>query len=534
MPDADPAPFLPSLRVLDHRDQLTLAAPVALAPATSRTGGPGQRLARRLIRVVSPCWNAAEDLQINLDALARLRLSDAEDPASDSGLALEVIVVDNASEPPLKDRVRVPRGLSIEFLRLPTNTGGSGGYNAGMAHALALGRRTGLPAEFIWLLDSDAAPDQDALLGLVRAMDAYEQFVAIGSSIADPATGEIFEIGGRLDPFLGQYHPMYSAQRPPPCRTSEVVYAAACSLMVRPAAIEQVGLFPDVFLNGDDVEWCVRLARGTGMKIGATQDSVVRHPSFKHGATVPRYYVARNAFGPIDALELGWRVRLTRALREVPRALAQVMVGRDDLAELHMGGLADAASGRLFGPAPQGRITFDRFEPMHRLGLRLHDLGLPRNATVWVHPRLRLSEEVACEVESEIAACGLTCPPIERGTYLLENETMFAGVGPAILRLLRGPRATVAMIPCRGRPNAWGRGRIQVEIAPGGFVIRTLNRPRVARRALWTALRGLTLALRLACRKPERDPAKRLPPARQPSRDASGDARNPAARSLAG
>lgn len=518
----------------DQRDQLTLAAPVSLGPTTLRTGGPGHRLARRLIRVVSPCWNAAEDLQINLDALARIRLSETEDQASDSGLAMEVIVVDNASEPPLKDRIRVPRGLSVEFLRLPTNTGGSGGYNAGMAHALALGRRTGLPAEFVWLLDSDAAPDRGALLGLVRAMDAYEQFVAIGSSIADPVTGEIFEIGGKLDPVLGQYHPMYSESRPPPCRTSEVVYAAACSLLVRAHAIEQVGLFPDVFLNGDDIEWCVRLARGTGLKIGATQDSVVRHPSFKHGATVARYYVARNAFGPIDALEMGWRVRFARALREVPRALAQVMVGRDDLAELHMRGLTDAATGRLFGPAAEGRIAFDRFEPMERLGLRLHDMGLPKKATVWVHPRLRLSEDVAQQVEGELSACGLDCPRIERGSYLLEQETMFMGVGAALLRLARGPRATVALIPCRGRPNAWGRGRIQVEIAPGGFVIRRLNRPRVARRALWTGLRGIALAIRLALRTPERDPAKRLPPARQPSRDASSDSRSDAARSLAG
>lgn len=494
-----------------------LAAPVSLAPSSARSGGPGERLARRLIRVVSPCWNAAGDLQANLDALARIDLGGKPNHPD---LAISVVVVDNASEPPLESQIRVPRNLDVEFVRLPTNTGGSGGYNAGMAHALAVGRRTGLPAEFVWLLDSDAKPEPGALVGLVRAMDAYEQFVAVGSSIANPDTGEVFEIGGKLDPLLGQYHAMYSETKPPPTRTAEVVYAAACSLLVRADAIEQVGLFPDVFLNGDDIEWCVRLAEQTGMKIGATQDSLVRHPCFKHGATVVRYYVARNAFGPIDALKLGWRVRLARALREIPRALAQTMIGRDDLAELHIKGLADAASNRLFGPAPEGTLTFDRFEPMERLGRALHEFNLPASATVWVHPKLRLDEPVANEAESQFAACGLPTPTIERGEYILERESMFTGLAAAMLRLVRRPKATIALVPCRGRPNAWARGTIQIELAPGGFIIRELNRPRMLKNALSVSCRGVILAVRLMLRRPERDHTKRLTPARpQPTRE---------------
>src|SRR5262245_58461132 len=111
-----------------------------------------------------------------------------------------------------------------------------------------------------------------------------------------------------------------------------VDYVASCSVLVRREAVLSAGLLPDVFLNTDDVQWCIRLARATGKGVGAVPGSVAIHPRFDRFATSARYYAARNALGPCRALGLGAAVRLRRAWHEAVRAAAQEMMGRHDLA----------------------------------------------------------------------------------------------------------------------------------------------------------------------------------------------------------
>src|SRR5690606_10035902 len=108
---------------------------------------------------------------------------------------LRVLVVDNASTPPLApaaDRLR-GEAAGVELLRLEANVGGSGGFNAGMAQILRDSW-----AELVWLLDSDARLDPGALTGLLAAIQRPDVAVA-GSALADPETGEVFELGGFVD-----------------------------------------------------------------------------------------------------------------------------------------------------------------------------------------------------------------------------------------------------------------------------------------------------------------------------------------------
>lgn len=427
-----------------------------------------------------------------------------------SPLAISVLVIDNASNAPL-ERIEPPAGLRVRVVRLARNTGGSGGYNAGMALALDDWHTSDPPPELFWLLDSDARPDPHALVGLVTAIDEHPEMVVVGSSIASPITGAIFEVGGRLDRFLGQFQPHYSEEEPPPARTSPVVYAAACSCIVRPEAIDRVGLFPDVFLNGDDVEWCIRLAQETGSRIGATLDSVVTHPQLKFGVTLARYYIARNAFGPIDALRLGPIVRCLRALREIPRALAQVMIGRDDLAELHIRGLEDAAAGRLWGAGAKDELPIDRFCPMRELTDHLTPaMDHARGDRVWVHPKVALAPEVARTIEAQLADLGLTTDPIPRGDYILEQEHFFTGLAGGLWRFVTGPRHPIAIVPVRGRPNAWCRGRVQIEVAPEALIVRCVHRRRMLKSLVTRSLRGVRAAVRLMLRPPAASARDRL------------------------
>ncbi len=451
----------------------------------------------RRVTAVIPCYNRRRDVELLLGDLERVRLRSA-------GTDLRVIVVDNASERPLSG-LEAPGKLRVEHVRLEKNTGGSGGFNAGIARCL----ESGVPCDscgFIWLLDSDARVDAGALEALLVAMDADEELVAVGSSLADPETGEVFEMGGHVDRTHGEY------VQPAPARgdrVRRVEYVAACSLLVRRWAVERAGPMADLFVSGDDVEWCLRLSRETGGAIGAAPGSRAVHPRPDRMRTWARYYAARNGFAPIDALGLGRMVRLRRALREVARALGQCLMGRDDLAELHLAGLRDAGRG---GPAPSP-LRFEAFAPLDGLAGAVRAAlagrgargavigeGLPPGAVASIRTQLR-----SLAIEAERA----------------EERWRAASVARGLARLIKGPEADVAVVSARGRAADWMRGRVLVTVAPEGFVVRRIGRIDRARRVLSVATRGTRSALRIALRAGEPAPPPWTTPGARPERPAT-------------
>lgn len=436
------------------------------------------------MRAVIPCHNRSRDAELLLNDLAAVA-------RVESTVNLRVIVVDNASDEPLS-ALPAPDGLRVEHLRLESNTGGSGGFNAGIEHVLS----AGIPAdarELIWLLDSDARVEPGTLRPLLRALEEDDHVVAVGSALADER-GEVFEVGGRVDRRTGEWSP--AATRPPEGGgTIAVDYAAACSLLVRRWAVERAGLLPDLFVAGDDVAWCLRLARATGGVVAVAPRSVARHPRYDRMRTWSRYYSARNTFAAMAALGLGADARWRRATREVGRALAQTLVGRDDLAELHLAGLRDAAEGNATGPGPA--TAHERFRPLDELGPALRDLL----AGVRVR-RVILGRHLGVDPAPIVAqlrrlALDPTIPP-PRATGAWSAGEVRGG----LWRVLRGPRADVAVVSARARPEDWLAGKVVVTVCPEGFAVR-----RVTRRGRWARAaavlgRGLMLSARLARRGP--------------------------------
>jgi len=183
--------------------------------ARSAGAGGGVRAGARLVWAVIPCFNRPADLALVLEDLTALDLTTGavhaarhtsgsgaqpHAPAGGSdatgaeharaagwGVHLKIVVVDNASATPLS-AMKVPAGLDLAFLRLNQNTGGAGGYNAGMAYALGEGKRLGTPPEFVWLVDSDVRLEAPALRGLIDCLDARPDAVAAGH--AARAAGE--------------------------------------------------------------------------------------------------------------------------------------------------------------------------------------------------------------------------------------------------------------------------------------------------------------------------------------------------------
>jgi GT2 family glycosyltransferase len=453
---------------------LALAAPVRVEPIL------------RTVRIAAivPCFNRPADLALLASDLSRgiLHASVSTERLS---IHLSILVVDNASDPPLEPPT-LPTHIPARLIRLGANRGGSGGYNAGMA--LALDAPSGEKPDYLWLIDSDARVEPDTLSRLLGAMEADPSLVAAGPALADTIDGAVHEIGGRVDRRTGRFGPASTAataDTPIACD-----YIAACCALVRADAVRDVGLMPDTFLNGDDVEWCIRLARESGGRVAAVPNARAAHPRFDRYATLPRYFGARNAFGPIDALGLGPLVRFRRALHETTRALNQSLMARPDLAALHLRGLRDAARGITRG-LPADLPAIDPPRPLAELEPVLEQLA-PRTLAVDLPP----------EDRARLAPCHYRRNSLSSSfSSLLRDGSARPNPLPALLlRVLTGPRYDLAIVPAKGSPAHWLLARHLIELSPAGFVVRHVRRAPLLSRSAAALAQGLGYTLRLAAR----------------------------------
>ncbi len=190
---------------------------------------------RARLTVIIVAWNHPELLARCLDAVLR-HLPEAQ-----------VIVVDNASQPPL----HVPPGVTL--LRAPANLGFAGGNNLALPHA---------EGEHLLLLNTDVTlPAAEPIRILQAALDAYPHLAALQPTLILP-DGTLDTCGEYLTPLGILWHQGYRrppgphAQRPHP-----VLACKGACLLLRRAAIETAGgLFrPTYFCYGEDIDLCHRL-----------------------------------------------------------------------------------------------------------------------------------------------------------------------------------------------------------------------------------------------------------------------------------
>ncbi len=220
----------------------------------------------RIVAVVVT-WNRRELLRESLAAVEQ----QTHAPAT-------VVVVDNASDDGTAEMLRSDYG-HLEVVHLDRNTGGAGGFAAGIERALTF------EPDLVWLLDDDTVPTPTAAEALVRAWREY----------ADGAGERPSVLASKVVWTDGRDHPMNTPRTKPGASAAETAAARAVgctpirsasfvSIMCDADAVGERGLpIADYFLWNDDFEYSTRLIRD---RVGlACPDSVVVHKTKVFGST---------------------------------------------------------------------------------------------------------------------------------------------------------------------------------------------------------------------------------------------------------
>jgi GT2 family glycosyltransferase len=170
----------------------------------------------------------------------------------------QLVVIDNASDQPTRDLLALEvgrRDSSFHSIRLEENTGGAGGFHAGMRACLSL------PCSHMWLMDDDCEPDSLAVAELVAAAAIVGEDAVLGGNIVDlnDESVNVQSISQRLGTNCVPQYPHYLADG-----LLEMSALTFVSFLVPTDLVRKVGLpLTEFFIWGDDTEYSRRLARFT-------------------------------------------------------------------------------------------------------------------------------------------------------------------------------------------------------------------------------------------------------------------------------
>jgi len=260
-----------------------------------------------------------------------------------------IVLVDNASTDGTQAWIQesgLAKDPRIAYTRLEQNSGGAGGFAAGMRAAFAQG------ADAVWMMDDDAAPTKNALQKL---MEIYTGDRTIYGSIAVTAEGRL------CWPLVASDGRSFDHVDAVP-REVSVGALPFLGILIPRAVVDAAG-YPETgyFLAGDDTEYCFR-ARDRGMDIMAAGGSRILHPPSEYyrfgiGRYAPfcfrmapwkRYYDVRNRMltmrrrGLLHVLTRtlpGTLLRLTGTLINEPQKLRQL--------QAYAAGTVDGLAGKL-------------------------------------------------------------------------------------------------------------------------------------------------------------------------------------------
>lgn len=205
----------------------------------------------------------------------------------------DIYVVDNASIDNSVEAIQKNFSDKVTLILNEENKGGSGGFNSGMKHVLNKNYK------YIYLLDNDVVIDKDGLMSLVDFLDKNQEVGAVGSQIYFMDSPNIIqEFGSFIDfeIFNMRIKNRGNVNKEINEEFIECDYLPACSMLLRSAALDKVGIFNEnYFVYWDDIDFGYRL-KNTGYKIISTSLSKVWHKGGGNvrSNTFGTYYFWRN------------------------------------------------------------------------------------------------------------------------------------------------------------------------------------------------------------------------------------------------
>lgn len=164
----------------------------------------------------------------------------------------------------------------IEIIRLASNLGFSGGYNAGLEQ---------LEAKTYILLNSDVRTTENWIRPVIDMME-NEGFAACQPLVRNDSDNDLFEYAGAAGGFIDKYGYTFCAGRifevfesdhGQYAQNREVFWASGAALFIDAKAYHELGgLDVDFFAHMEEIDLCWRL-KNRGMRVGACGSSVVYH-----------------------------------------------------------------------------------------------------------------------------------------------------------------------------------------------------------------------------------------------------------------
>ncbi len=211
-------------------------------------------------------WNNERDTAECLDSLAL-----------QTGVALDVCVIDNASADGSGDALRV-RYPQYAYLQTGANLGYAGGNNVGWQWAMER------HAEWVLVVNNDTVFAPDCVRSLLAALEARPDVAMLSPSIArydDPSRS--WFAAGRFSKLkaMGMHADAPTQGDAPTVRECE--FLSGCCLLIRPAAIDGALFVGEYFAYMEDVELGYRL-RQAGWRLGVVPAARLLHKVPPEGA----------------------------------------------------------------------------------------------------------------------------------------------------------------------------------------------------------------------------------------------------------
>lgn len=215
---------------------------------------------KRKVAAVVVTYNRVELLKRAIDALLA------------QSVELEhIVVVNNNSSDATKDYLDSNQNKKIMPIHLSTNTGGAGGFSAGISFAHGLG------VDYIWIMDDDAIPDINALSELLLADEHLEKkhiesgFLCSHVVSDDNICMNVPGISKKTNETGYLDWPAFAS-----VGIVGVDKATFVSVLFRRNVISEVGLpVKEMFIWGDDTEYTWRISKR--YKCYYVANSIVNH-----------------------------------------------------------------------------------------------------------------------------------------------------------------------------------------------------------------------------------------------------------------